>query len=229
MNTSSLNSLISDYPYFIAPLLDELNTCRDPQQRAWLKTRLAVNVGSPLALREIFGLDSESLVDFYGENDTHTPSTEDAIETFLNTFGKNSTSIPDTTPDLPMAEIIPNVDATAAIAEKQPINDIPADDTASRINAFLEAVPPKIPRTRHPQPTPTQPTPGIISEDTEETEAIGNASLTEGLVRIMIKNGNFSKALDIITQLNLKNTEKSIYFADQIRFLRKLIANKEKK
>ena len=41
--------------------------------------------------------------------------------------------------------------------------------------------------------------------------------------KILIKNGNYAKALDIISELNLKFPEKSIYFADQMRFLKKLI------
>ena len=54
-----------------------------------------------------------------------------------------------------------------------------------------------------------------------------NSSLTESLARVMIKNRNYKKALEIISELSLKNPEKSIYFADQIRFLRKLIINEK--
>ncbi len=49
-------------------------------------------------------------------------------------------------------------------------------------------------------------------------------SLSESLARIMIKNGNYQKALEIITEISLNNPKKSVYFADQIRFLKKLIA-----
>lgn len=54
-------------------------------------------------------------------------------------------------------------------------------------------------------------------------------ALSESLARIMIKNHNYTKALEIISDLHLKNPEKSVYFADQIRFLRKLIVNESKK
>lgn len=54
-------------------------------------------------------------------------------------------------------------------------------------------------------------------------------ALSESLARIMIKNHNYTKALEIISGLHLKNPEKSVYFADQIRFLRKLIVNESKK
>ena len=52
---------------------------------------------------------------------------------------------------------------------------------------------------------------------------------TETLARIYIKQGNYSKALEIIQQLSLENPKKNVYFADQIRFLEKLIINNNKK
>ena len=48
---------------------------------------------------------------------------------------------------------------------------------------------------------------------------------TETLARIYIKQGRYSKALEIIRQLSLQYPKKNIYFADQIRFLEKLIIN----
>lgn len=52
--------------------------------------------------------------------------------------------------------------------------------------------------------------------------------ISEIEARKMIKNHNYQRALEIIMQLSLNNPEKSIYFADQIRFLRKLILNEAK-
>ena len=51
---------------------------------------------------------------------------------------------------------------------------------------------------------------------------------TATLARIYIKQGRYSKALEIIKRLNLNYPKKSIYFADQIRFLEKLIINNKK-
>lgn len=50
-----------------------------------------------------------------------------------------------------------------------------------------------------------------------------NPQLSEELAQKYIKQGNYLQAKEIITQLNLENSEKNIYFADQIRFLDKLI------
>ena len=48
---------------------------------------------------------------------------------------------------------------------------------------------------------------------------------TETLARIYIKQGRYQKALEIIERLNEKFPHKNAYFADQIRFLEKLIIN----
>lgn len=52
---------------------------------------------------------------------------------------------------------------------------------------------------------------------------------TETLAKIYIKQHRYSKALEIIRKLYLKNPKKNIYFADQIRFLEKLIINEKQK
>jgi hypothetical protein len=51
----------------------------------------------------------------------------------------------------------------------------------------------------------------------------GNVYFTETLARIYLKQRRYEKALEIIKSLSLKYPEKSIYFADQIRFIEKLI------
>ena len=52
---------------------------------------------------------------------------------------------------------------------------------------------------------------------------------TETLARIYIKQGRYSKAYEIIQQLSLHNPKKITYFADQLRFLEKLIINNKQK
>jgi len=52
--------------------------------------------------------------------------------------------------------------------------------------------------------------------------------LTESLAKIYIKQKRYYKAIEIIRKLSLKYPEKSVYFADQIRFLEKLISNIKK-
>ena len=69
-------------------------------------------------------------------------------------------------------------------------------------------------------------------EENEHNEAAENEDtgyFTETLARIYIKQGRYSKALEIIRRLNLVYPKKNRYFADQIRFLEKLIINNNKK
>ena len=69
-------------------------------------------------------------------------------------------------------------------------------------------------------------------DETEESvdEILNDESyFTETLAKIYIKQRKYSRALEIIRSLYLKYPEKNIYFADQIRFLEKLIINNNSK
>ena len=48
------------------------------------------------------------------------------------------------------------------------------------------------------------------------------------MAQIYVRQGRYSQALEIIKRLNLDNPKKNAYFADQIRFLEKLIVNNNK-
>jgi len=69
--------------------------------------------------------------------------------------------------------------------------------------------------------------------DDEESEMSGDLAenedeedyFTETLAKIYVKQQRYTKALEIIRRLNLKYPKKNAYFADQIRFLEKLIIN----
>jgi hypothetical protein len=65
-------------------------------------------------------------------------------------------------------------------------------------------------------------------EDNDKKEGDENY-FTETLAQIYIKQGRYSKALEIIKRLNLNYPKKNAYFADQIRFLEKLIINNKYK
>lgn len=68
-----------------------------------------------------------------------------------------------------------------------------------------------------------------LTTEKKEGKAGEQGIFTETMARIYIKQGNYSKALEIIRQLSLENPKKNVYFADQIRFLEKLIINNNKK
>ncbi len=77
------------------------------------------------------------------------------------------------------------------------------------------------------------------SEDEQEKEPTNeqetpqkdedNEILTEIMAGIYIKQGKYENAVKIIRQLSLKYPKKNRYFADQIRFLEKLIINNKHK
>ena len=74
----------------------------------------------------------------------------------------------------------------------------------------------------------------VAEEEEEESEKIEEepeeeSYFTETLAKIYVKQQRYSKALEIIQRLNLKYPKKNAYFADQIRFLEKLIINTKSK
>lgn len=67
-----------------------------------------------------------------------------------------------------------------------------------------------------------------LENEFESAESLDDTYFTETLARIYVKQKRYDKALQIIKTLSLNYPEKSIYFADQIRFLEKLIINTKK-
>jgi len=93
----------------------------------------------------------------------------------------------------------------------------------SLIDRFINSEGGRIQLKDTPEYTPE--TPAAAATPEEPSDGL----LTETLAQIYIKQGRYSRALEIIQQLNLHYPKKNIYFADQIRFLKKLIENESKK
>ncbi|NPD91186.1 tetratricopeptide repeat protein [Xylanibacter muris] len=70
--------------------------------------------------------------------------------------------------------------------------------------------------------------PQISDQGNKDEKDNDEGIFTETLARIYIKQGRYSKALEIIKRLSLNYPKKNAYFADQIRFLEKLIINSNK-
>ena len=66
-----------------------------------------------------------------------------------------------------------------------------------------------------------------IEEIEDDEDLLDESYFTETLAKIYVKQRRYSKALKIIKKLNLKYPKKNSYFADQIRFLEKLIINEK--
>ncbi|MDE7409976.1 MAG: hypothetical protein K2N09_08130 [Muribaculaceae bacterium] len=197
------------YPYYIIPDIEALSTERDLRKLRLHRRRIAASVGDPDALRSILGDASEDFRDFYGTSELPVLSTDDTIDSFLEKFG--SAAVEHQEQDDPVVPVAPPVMDYAAMLEQEArdegIEDLAEGDaTLGAIDAFLSKQP--APRIRP-------------KKDIKDEE---KPSLTESFAKIMIKNGNYSRALEIITEISLNNPEKSIYFADQIRFLKKVIS-----
>ncbi len=107
-------------------------------------------------------------------------------------------------------------------ADTEPAQSSPDTDRSSElINDFIENQPDRIQLQEEPEFTPELPDDKNTADDGSE-----DGYLTMTLAKIYIKQQRYEKALEIIRKVNLNNPKKSSYFADQIRFLQKLIVNK---
>lgn len=106
--------------------------------------------------------------------------------------------------------------------EAVPVEEIPSLKGQDLIDTFLENnsdEPLLSSQERADEPEPEE----------KEPEPEDESYFTETLAKIYVKQQRYSKALEIIKKLNLKYPKKNAYFADQIRFLEKLIINTKSK
>ena len=75
---------------------------------------------------------------------------------------------------------------------------------------------------------PPTPITGFNSNEVSTPDTDSEVFATISMARIYIRQARYEQALQIIKNLHLKNQKKSTYFADQIRYLEKLITNTKK-
>ncbi len=100
-------------------------------------------------------------------------------------------------------------------ADDTPDPEVPEMNGQALIDDFLTQKKGKIKLKEKPEYVPQ------LNDDKSADDGI----FTETLALIYIKQGRYSKALEIIKRLNLNYPKKNAYFADQIRFLEKIIIN----
>lgn len=230
-----VEQLYKEHPYFTLPtalLLKQQGKEMESQQRAQLTARTALNAGDRKSLAMLLDDDAAKWVGFYPDEDKNTtPSTNDTIETFLNTYGN-----PDPNEEEILTKLIfnPTPDYAQLLAEEEErsipdLSEIDGDSQDAKINAFIiksrenQGHFPSATEEKN-EPEPVKPDDSTVSAP----EATDSSMLSESLAKIYIKQGRYSKAYEIISNLSLNFPEKSIYFADQLRFLRKLILIKQK-
>ncbi len=113
-----------------------------------------------------------------------------------------------------MEDAEPAVPETAATGQQRSLRN------SRLIDDFIENKPERIVLQETPEYLPLLPEYGQEEGNDEDY-------FTETLAKIYIKQGRYEKAMEIIRKLNLNYPKKNRYFADQMRFLQKLIINKK--
>ena len=152
--------------------------------------------------------------------------TSELIDTFLDTIPQEETKPRKRRPtpaDAAIDYVAYLLDTEGDSAAKEP-EPVPEMRGQNLIDTFINADKGRF--TLSDVPLPEEETPKVAEQPEEE---VGEEYFTETLARIYIKQGRYSKALEIIRRLSLQVPKKNAYFADQIRFLEKVIINNSKK
>lgn len=243
--------LMEQYPYFTLPAILALKQQHSFEEAGadLLASRVAVSLTEMSELADVLGQQTYVFDNFYPDEQPSTPTTEDTIDTFLSTFGRADRRETDAISKL-IFNPTPDYASILAAEEKDnlpssaDLDDANLSEQDRLINTFIignhNAGSPNKPecadisdgqavQNAHQSDKQTNLGRQIETSHKEPQKDSESNALTESFVRILIKNRNYSKAIEIISDLRLKNPEKSIYFADQIRFLQKLIINENKK
>ena len=213
----------------------------DPDFREKLLGRLAVMCPDRVALFDAVGEDAERFADFYPKEEmTAKPDTNATIDSFLDRFGNNDAKeiealnqiIFNPTPDY---STILAAEEEKSVPTEAEMSGEGVDEKDALINRFIAQSKEKMghfpasvvdnpvsapAKTEEEQLPPADPV-------KKKPEAADDSTFSESLAKIYIKQGKYAKALEIIKNISLKFPEKSIYFADQMRFLKKLILNEQ--
>ena len=194
-------------------------------------SRLAIAFPDRQALSLMLGDGGLDLSRFYPpEPVPDTPDTFTAIDRFLDNYGKTS---PGEVDAITQAIFNPQPDyADVLAAQEQEIGAADAkggsDAQDLLINQFIAE---QMQKNEQAATVSTAPLVGEQEKAEIAAEVIDNPTqnddsmLTESLAKMYIARHKYSQALEIIKRLSLNYPEKSIYFADQIRFLTKLVLN----
>ena len=224
---------MQQYPYFSLPALLYLQrsgsaTAKDNKD---LLARLAIASSDRQSLYNTLGENADVFASFYPqEAPKPTPSTDNTIDTFLNTFGNSSEKELEVLNNLIFNPVPDYADILAAEEQQSMPQQGEAtsknDDLINQFIAKSKEHEGHFPSTIIKAENATADN-EVVTDKIDKAETNDDSMFSESLAKIYIKQHKYSKALEIITNISLKFPEKSIYFADQIRFLRKLILNEQ--
>ncbi len=218
-----LRSIVEKYPYYHAARILLLRTLYQRHDSAFDEQlrKAAIYVPSRHTLFQMFQVpsitpDSPTKRTSHAEESKETSTrTDSLIDDFLGTIPQPSQHAP--------RIVDATVDYMAYLMQTETENEganIPRMTGEDYIDDFLT----KNEGRFDLEDLPAEETPHAPQESPNDT---GNGVLTEAMARIYIKQGKYDKAIDILQRISLKYPKKNRYFADQVRFLEKLIINKQ--
>ena len=229
-----LRSLLALYPYFQTArllMLQNLYLLHDPSFDAELRSAAIYITDRRVLFQMIeaahYRLRTPEVQTQKAQNEEERENrTISLIDNFLDSIPKDE----DEQKEKPRRKPTPADAAIDYVAylmdtedEEDTASEIPEMPGQQLIDTFINSDKPKFVLSESPVQTP-------LAAELEDvgTEGVGEEYFTETLARIYIKQGRYSKALEIIQRLSLQFPKKNAYFADQIRFLEKLIINNNK-
>jgi thioredoxin-like negative regulator of GroEL len=231
-----LRSMLALYPYFQTPrllMLQNLYLLHDPLFDEELR-RAAIYITDRKVLFQMIEA-AHYKIKPQPSSDTRKQNAEERenrtislIDTFLDSIPKEEEDKAKTEKRKPTPADAA-VDYVAYLLESETEEDRQGRDEAPQligqnlIDSFIENDKGKLVLNENPTLRPE-----IDDAANEQEKEPDDGYFTETLARIYIKQGRYSKALEIIRRLSLQYPKKNAYFADQIRFLEKLIINNNK-
>jgi hypothetical protein len=193
-------------------------------------SRLAIAFPDRRALALMLGEDAGLMSGFYPpEALPTTPDTVTTIDRFLDNYGKSS---PGEIEALDRAIFNPQPDYADVLAAQemkesgtQPTDSDAQDELINKFIAEQMQLGEQAAQVPITAPVGEQEKAEIADETIDKPTQTDDSMLSESLAKMYIARHKYSQALEIIERLSLKYPEKSIYFADQIRFLTKLVLN----
>lgn len=234
-----VDEMSAAYPYMTLPATLELerSEAMSDERKALLMRRVALNSPSSEILYRLSEPLGPTLDGFYPDAPaTPPPSTEKAIDTFMDRYGVADAREEEILEKLIFNPVADYAQILASEEEKSlpDSSDADGDSQDSLISAFI--LKSRNLEGHFPSPDdPIEPDAAQNAVAPEQTEPIqapavqDDSLLSESLAKIYIKQHRYAKAFEIISNLSLKYPKKSIYFADQLRFLQKLIINQQYK
>jgi len=190
--------------------------------------KLSISHPDRQALAMLLGEDASMVAHFYPhENMAEALDTITTIDRFLDNYGKTS---PGEIEALDRAIFNPQPDYADVLAAQEKedggIDLTGKDSQDDLINKFIAEqmqLGEQAAQTPITTPIGDEEKAEIAEETIDNPTLTDDSMLSESLAKMYIARHKYSQALEIIERLSLKYPKNSIYFADQIRFLKKLV------